>query len=391
MKKIIAVLFLALFFNGLKAQQDSSCNIQISLLTCSPGEELYLTWGHSALRVIDSATNTDIIYNYGTFDFDDPAFYSKFTRGKLMYFVSVQKFESFFEEYQYYQRGIVEQVLDLSCSEKKKLVSALHENAKEENKYYKYDFIVDNCTTRLRDIVFKNADAPVITNDIRPNEKITFRQLINKYLDSTYQYWSKFGIDILLGKPVDQKLTNNEIMFLPDYLLEGFDSSAIGKKPVVSMKHEILKPALPERKSSLFTPLIVFIVLFLVIFVLGLLKNTGKFLSVFDFILFFLSGFLGVFILFMWFGTDHPECKDNFNLAWAMPFHFIIIFFLFRKWNPVITGWLKYYFFINSLLLLLLLIVWKWLPQEMNNALIPVVCLLLVRSFAQYKKFNQLK
>jgi len=391
MKKIIAVLFLAWFFNGLKAQQDSSCNIQISLLTCSPGEELYLTWGHSALRVIDSATNTDIIYNYGTFDFDDPAFYSKFTRGKLMYFVSVQKFESFFEEYQYYQRGIVEQVLDLSCSEKEKLVSALRENAKEENKYYKYDFIVDNCTTRLRDIVFKNADAPVITNDIRPNEKITFRQLINKYLDSTYQYWSKFGIDILLGRPVDQKLTNNETMFLPDYLLEGFDSSTIGNKPVVSTKHEILKPALPERKKSLFTPFIFFIVLFLVIFVLSFLNNTGKFLSVFDFILFFLSGFLGVFILFMWFGTDHSECKNNFNLAWAMPFHFIIIFFLFRKWNPVITGWLKYYFFMNSLLLLLFLIVWKWLPQEMNNALIPVVCLLLVRSFAQYKKFNQLK
>ena len=121
-----------------------------------------------------------------------------------------------------------------------------------------------------RDIVFKNADAPVITNDIRPNEKITFRQLIHKYLDSSYQYWSKFGIDILLGRPVDKKLTNNETMFLPDYLLKGFDSSTIGKKPVVSTKHEILKPALPERKSSLFTPFIVFLVLFLVIFVLGI-------------------------------------------------------------------------------------------------------------------------
>jgi hypothetical protein len=120
-----------------------------------------------------------------------------------------------------------------------------------------------------------------------------------------------------------------------------------------------------------------------VILVLGILKNTGKFLSVFDFILFFISGVMGVFILFMWFGTDHPECKNNFNLAWAMPFHFLIVFFLFRKWQ-----WLKYYFFINSILLLTLLILWKWLPQEMNNALIPVVCLLLVRSFAQYKKFN---
>src|SRR4029078_10972417 len=196
MKNIIATLFLILFFHFSKAQQDSSCNIQVSLLTCSPGEDLYLTWGHSAIRLIDRSTPADVMYNYGTFDFDDPAFYSKFTRGKLLYFVSVQTFENFLEEYQYYQRGITEQVLDLSCSEKAKLVTALQENAKEENKYYTYDFIVDNCTTRLRDIVFKNADAAVMTRDIRPNGKITFRNLIDQYLDSSYQYWSKFGIDI---------------------------------------------------------------------------------------------------------------------------------------------------------------------------------------------------
>ena len=385
MNKIVAALSLACFFHCVQAQPDSSCKIHISLLTCSPGLDLYSTWGHSALRVVDSSANIDIIYNYGTFDFDDPAFYSKFTRGKLMYFVTVQKFESFLEEYQYYQRGITEQVLDLSCSEKEKLFSALQENAKEENRYYKYDFIIDNCTTRLRDIVFKNADAPIVTRDIRPSEKITFRNLIHKYLDSSCQYWSKFGIDILLGKPLDKKLTNNEAMFLPDYLLKGFDSSMIGKKPVVSNKYEILRPALPEQKSSLITPFGVFLILFFVIVGLGILKNTGKLLTVFDFILFFLSGGLGVFLLFMWFGTDHPECKDNFNIAWALPFHFIIVFFQFRKW-----GWLKYYFLINSILLMLLLIVWKWLPQEMNNGLIPLISLLLVRSFAQYKKFKRL-
>src|SRR4030095_3080105 len=173
MKKIVAALSLACFFHCVQAQQDSSCKIHISLLTCSPGLDLYSTWGHSALRVVDSTVNIDIIYNYGTFDFEDPAFYSKFTRGKLMHFVSLQKVESCLEEYQYYQRGITEQVLDLSCSEKKKLFSALQENAKEENRYYKYDFMIDNCTTRLRDIVFKNADSSVITKDIRPRRGIT--------------------------------------------------------------------------------------------------------------------------------------------------------------------------------------------------------------------------
>src|SRR5689334_4761343 len=76
MKVTIAALFLICFLHRLQAQQDPSCQLQISLLTCSPGEELYSTFGHSALRVKDSATKTDIIYNYGTFDFDDPDFYS---------------------------------------------------------------------------------------------------------------------------------------------------------------------------------------------------------------------------------------------------------------------------------------------------------------------------
>jgi hypothetical protein len=384
-KKIIVALFCFYFFQNLYAQ-DSTCKLRVSLLTCSPGQELYSTFGHSALRVIDSSAGTDLIYNYGTFDFDDPAFYSKFTRGKLLYFVSVDLFENFLGQYKYEQRGITEQMLDLSCAEKQKLITALNENAKEKNKYYKYDFVIDNCTTRLRDIVFKNVNATVATTDIRPKEKVTFRDLIHEYLNKSHQYWSKLGIDILLGRPLDKKLTNTEAMFLPDYLLKGFDSTTIANKMLVSEKKEILKPVAQEQNEALFSPFLFFSILFLAIAALGFLKTAEKFLSVFDFILFFLTGALGLLFLFMWFGTDHPECKNNFNLVWALPLHFIIVFFIFRKWN-----WLKYYFLIYSVLLLLLLIFWKWLPQEMNNALIPVVCLLLLRSITRYKKFRLIR
>jgi hypothetical protein len=156
-------------------------------------------------------------------------------------------------------------------------------------------------------------------------------------------------------------------------------------RSLVSEKREILKPALPKPKTTFFTPFVVFTILFLLIVTLSFFRSAGKFLSVFDFILFFLTGALGIFLVFMWFGTDHPECKDNFNLAWALPFHFIAIFFLFGK-----SRWLKYYFFINSITLLLLLTLWQWIPQEMNKALIPIVCLLLVRSYIQYRKFGKL-
>jgi uncharacterized protein DUF4105 len=380
-KKIFA-LGVGCFFLHFTFAQDS-CRFQISLLTCTPGEELYSTFGHSALRVTDRLSQADIIYNYGTFDFDDPNFYSKFTRGKLLYFVSIDGFENFMKAYEYEQRGITEQVLNLSCEEKDKLVMALQENAKEQNKYYKYDFVLDNCTTRLRDMVFNNSTNPVITKNIRQNKDVTFRNLIHEYLDKSYQYWSKLGIDVLLGDPVDKKITNNEAMFLPDYLLKGFDSTTTRGKPLVSAKHEILTATTVVGKAPFLSPFAIFAILFLLIAVLTFMRNSNPFFAVFDFILFFFAGILGLLILFMWFGTDHPECKNNFNLAWALPLHFVIVFFIFQKWH-----WLRYYFLANSILLLFLLLSWTWLPQEMNNALIPVVALLLLRSAARYKKFN---
>lgn len=387
MKKLILFLtgcfFVTLLFA--KETQDSSrpCSLRISLLTCTPGAALYSSFGHSAIRVSDPSIGSDVIYNYGTFDFNDPGFYSKFTRGKLLYFVSVDTFANFYYEYEYEQRGITEQVLDLSCEEKQNLVAALAINAREENKYYKYDFVYDNCTTRLRDIILSKATGSFVTRNIRPQAGITFRNLIHEYLDRSHQHWSKLGIDILLGSPLDKKISNDEAMFLPDYLLKAFDSTIFNGKPLVSAKKEILPPGLVINKAPVFTPFIVFALLFLAIAVLSFVKKATKFLYYFDFIFFFICGVLGALLLFMWFGTDHQTCRNNFNLAWAFPGHLVIVFFLSSK-----KKWPRRYFLIYSILLLLLLVAWKWLPQEMNNALLPVVVLLLLRSLIRSKKLR---
>ena len=378
------IFFLPLFVTTLTAtaQPADSCSIRISLLTCTPGKELYSTFGHSALRVIDKTNSSDIIFNYGTFDFNDPDFYWKFTRGKLLYFVSVDSFSDFIAEYQYEGRGITEQTLDLSCEEKQNLVDALYENAKEENKYYKYDFVRDNCTTRLRDIVAKYCKDSLVSKNIRPYNGVTFRKLLHEYLNKGNQYWSKFGIDILLGSPLDKKITNDEAMFLPDYLMKAFDSSSIGTKKLVHEKTTILNSATRSNKSPLFTPLVVFCLLFLVIAVLSFVhsKKIRSFFRVFDFTLFFLYGLLGLFLLFMWFGTDHPTCRYNFNLLWAFPGHIFIAFFIGQK-----KKWIKYYFLCTSIVLLLLAIFGEG-PQEMDNAFFPLIVLLLLRSLIRYKE-----
>ena len=113
LKTYLIALVLLLIAGSSHAAPDSS-RLQVSLITCAPGAELYSVFGHTALRIVDTAANTDIIYNYGTFNFDDPDFYSKFVRGKLMYFLSQQSFPDFLYEYAYFKRGVTEQVLQLN-------------------------------------------------------------------------------------------------------------------------------------------------------------------------------------------------------------------------------------------------------------------------------------
>jgi hypothetical protein len=146
----LKLLVAAFFLLPLTSFAQDSSHIRISLLTCTPGDELYSTFGHSALRVTDSSSVSDIVFNYGTFNFDDPGFYIKFIRGKLLYYVSTADFPDFKEEYQNTNRGMTEQVLNLSAPEKLALMHFVYNNAKEQNRYYQYDFFLDNCTTRLR-------------------------------------------------------------------------------------------------------------------------------------------------------------------------------------------------------------------------------------------------
>ena len=214
------------------AATDSS-RLQVSLITCAPGAELYSVFGHTALRIVDSAANTDIIYNYGTFNFDDPDFYSKFVRGKLMYFLSQQSFSDFLYEYAYFKRGVTEQVLQLSPIEKKEIQLSLFENVREENRYYTYDFLYDNCATRLRDIIFKTNKENAFEPKAFAEKGTTFRDYLHNYLSRAEMQWTTLGIDMLLGIGADKTMTTAECMFLPDYLAQGVSLSVEGRAKLV--------------------------------------------------------------------------------------------------------------------------------------------------------------
>jgi len=363
--------------------QSDSCRLRISLLTCSPGAELYSLFGHTAIRVTDSTAGTDLVFNYGTFDDTDPYFYVKFTRGLMRYALSVYPFSDFEWEYQAQNRSVIEQELQLSCAQKTALYEQLKINAQEDNRFYDYYFLEDNCTTRAMDMILQSAGAAVTTRNFLPAQTPTYRQMLHDYLDKGRQPWSKFGIDILLGSRLDQEVTLKEAMFLPDYLMTGFDSTFIAAEPLVLNKRTVL-PNVPQPMANpWFTPWLFFTLLFLIVAVCTFAPSARirKAMLRFDTIFFLLVGLLGWLLVILWIIRLDTVCRNNLNVLWALPSHFIIAFQLHKK-----RKWVRSYLRIVIAISTLLLAGWVLLPQRMNPGLIPVIGIILLRSFARLKQ-----
>jgi len=375
-RSILGFLCALLCFSA-TAQPDTS-HLRISLLTCSPGAELYSTFGHTAIRVTDSARSIDMVYNYGTFDDRDPNFYAKFTKGIMVYALSNYSFQDFLMEYQYEKRGVIEQNLALSGDEKQRLYAALRENAMEPNRFYNYYFHTDNCTTRARDVIARKAGATVVFKNILPQKTPTYRNLIYTYLDNNNQYWSKLGIDILLGSNFDKKVTNDEAMFLPDYLMKGFDNATANEHPLVAQKQTVLPMTAEPPAGALLTPLVIFSILFLIIGLLSFSANiwAQRFLNVFDSIFFLFLGICGLLIVTLWAIRIDTVCRNNFNVIWALPTHFFIAFVVYLK-----RKWLQQYFGVVFGLTLLFALSWVFIPQQFNMAVLPVLGIILLRSY----------
>lgn len=374
MRRFIYVFIILLCFQQpLTAQNSDSLHVKISLLTVSTGDELYSAFGHTAIRIVDSTAHTDVVFNYGIFNFDEPDFYMKFTRGKLNYMIGADPYDDFIQEYLEEQRSVTEQDLNLTNQEKKYVIYFLYNNYLPQNRYYKYDFLYDNCATRIRDILFRKIKGVSLTRSIvYPNT--SFRDLIYFYLDRSGQPWSKLGIDILLGAPVDKKVDNNTSMFLPDFLSKGASEAIIHGKPYVTAQRHLVIAHTTAQPSGKYAPLILISVICILILALYFFFRNNAFAThIIDSILLYITGLLGGLLLFMWFGTDHQACKDNYNLLWALPTNFIVAFFIWKK-----RDWLRKYFLIVMIIALLLLLCWWFLPQHFNIALLPFCILMLI-------------
>ncbi len=385
-------LFFLFFFPFIAFAQNIqlSPKAEITAITCGPGEELYSTFGHSAFRVHDVNNKLDRVYNYGTFNFNTPNFYLKFTQGKLLYELRAYNFGNFLQSYFREKRWVKGQVLELTPKEKQDIFDFLENNAKPENRAYHYDFFYDNCSTRIYDVLEKNLGDKLVFDNHFEEEGLTHRQLIQRYLGNLP--WSDFGIDLALGSVIDRKANSKEYMFLPDYVLKALDKVQIkeegNQKPFVKRKEDILLDFNDKVVTkTFFTPLVVFSLLALLVFYLTYQDYKKKKRNrILDFIIFFVTGLTGVVVLLLWFATDHQATADNFNILWAFAPN--LIFAFMSKKNAKMS---YYYIFTLLGLLDLLVILWIFKVQIFSVGLFPILALLYIRYLYLWAYFKNLK
>ncbi len=193
------------------------------------------------------------------------------------------------------------------------------------------------------------------------------------------------GMDIGQGMPSDRIATPYQAMFLPDFLMEGFDSATLlqtgNPARLVAQTKTLFEASPVSAPSTVITPVLVTSLLLGLVLVITFfdLKRKRK-TAWLDAFLFGITAVLGLLLLFLWVGTDHSVTKNNWNLLWVFPGHCLLLSIGRRK--AIMAGyWLAF-----SIVLAVLLVCLPWLPQEIDGELIPLLLALGIRAlFLHYQ------
>ena len=390
------IIVILLTISGLSAVNAQGITLSdsatLSLITCSPGPQIYALFGHTAIRLVDPARGLDIVFNYGMFNFNKPNFYLKFIQGATDYELGAYETKYFLPEYRERNSSVTEQMLNLTTVEKQQLADALFVNYQPENREYRYNFVYDNCSTRPRDKILSVIKDKVVYDYV--SEPQTFRNWVGTYTGENT--WAKFGIDMLLGREADELSTRWSSMFLPEVLCREFGAVKIiahdGTTRSLVNAEKIIVPRQDSIVKTNFLQLpitVTLTVLLLGVFLIFYEKRRKKYFKIIDSVLLIVSGLAGVIIFYLMFFSVHPLVHSNFNLLWCNPLNVLVGLLL---WNRKLRSVINYFQLANVLLFFGALLVFVLSVQALNVAFIPLIVLLLVRSVNWImKKSKQLK
>ena len=285
--------------------------IYISLLTCTPGQELYSRYGHTAIRVQDTEKHADFVFNYGTFTFNTDNFYWKFVKGETYYQLGIDPTSWFMEENRLEGRTIYEQPLNLTEEQTKAVTEALWKNFRPENRSYLYNFVFDNCATRPY-YLLKNVLGDSIHSTYSEWEGVTYRKYIQRYTGK--DSWADFAINMIFGPRADQPMTNEDRLFMPEALMFFMQDATLSDgTPLV--KESPIEPfviAPTPWYKTWYIGLVVFIIFMLTISLIDLRRDKWSWYVDLPFAIIYVLLF--AIVIFLTFFSIHPLVGFNWRL-----------------------------------------------------------------------------
>jgi Domain of unknown function (DUF4105) len=324
-KKLLLLCSLLQFSLGFSQQTSITENTKVSILTVGLADDVSSIYGHTAIRIQDSRSGIDLVYNYGMFDFRTENFVLKFVKGDLQYYAGAYPYSDFEYSYQVANRSIYEQTLDISLAEKQQLFEKLNTSIFTQERFYTYKFIDRNCTTKVIDIVNSVLEKkPIVKKNI---DDKTYRDVLYSYTEK--QFYQRLGINIIFGEKVDQQETK---IFLPLDLLENLKNISYKNKPLAAEMKVLYEASKKETHFSFFDSIYSLIILLLVVVILN-----KKVITV---IYFSILGIVGLLFFIVTFYSFHKEVLWNYNMLLFNPIYLVLVYFIIRnneKWTKKIV------------------------------------------------------
>lgn len=348
--------------------------LRVSLITCWPGPEVYELCGHEAIRV--AGPNFDLVWNYGTFDFREPNFIGRFVSGETDYKVMSYPFRWFLPEYLGRGSRVEEQVLDLTPFEKQELLRKLSINALPNNATYRYNYVKDNCATRITAMLDSASDRRIIFPDTTAYG--TYRRVMRRY-HANYP-WYQFGIDLVLGNGLDRKISRQEETFAPLEMHDAFAEARFSDGGKVVSETFVLNEGrddaiLPPTPWYL-TPMAAAIAVLLIsLLVVWRAWRYGRLIRIWYTIFFGLTGVAGCIVAYLVFFSSHEATSPNLNLIWLNPLQLLLAIAVWSHRARYIGLAVALYDVVATLVLL---IAWPMQHQCANPATFPLMLSMII-------------
>lgn len=312
-KILLTFLFVSIMALGQSVPLTN--NAEISVLTCGTGPEVYALFGHTAIRVNDPQNSVDIVYNYGAFDFRTPNFALKFTKGDLQYFATAGTYADFIVQYDYEQRSVYEQILNISQSQKQQLFDHLNQVLSSNERFYTYKFIDRNCTNMAVDAINNALGGKIIYK--RRNTDITYRETLFPFFDQ--HFYEQLGTQILFGTKVDRQAT---VLFLPFELKESLEVTNYNGKPLAEKSKTLMEFNQPTPFSwwnNRYTLLLMVAIV--------TIANKNWVSTIYLVVL----AIVGLLFCFTMTYSLHEELRNNYNILLFNPLLLLVVYFVSRK------------------------------------------------------------